>query len=101
LFFTFWMNAGNVLDLADAVQHAQHRLVRAAVERTVEPGHRSRERAERIRLRRADHPHGGRRAVLLVVRVQDEQDVQRALEHRVGAVLLHADPEQHVQEVAV
>ena len=34
-----------------------------------------------------------------MVGVQDEEHVERALEDRIRPVLLHADPEQHVQEV--
>ena len=47
----------------------------------------------------ADHPHRGGRAVLLVVGVQDEEDVERPGDHRiaVGDVLERA--EHHVQEV--
>ena len=48
----------------------------------------------------ADAAHGARAAVLLVVGVQDEQHVERALEHRVHLVFQLRHPEQHVQEVA-
>ena len=50
-------------------------------------------------LRRADHADGGRRAVLLVVGVQDQQDVQRAGHLRVDLVGLGREPERHPQEV--
>ena len=65
----------------------------------VERRHRPRHGAVRVRAGAADHPHGGCRAVLLVVRVQDEEDVQRAHQSRGCLVLPPTDPEQHVQEV--
>ena len=49
--------------------------------------------------RRADRAHGAGRAVLLVVGVQDEQDLERALQHRIRLVLA-ADAEHHVDVVA-
>jgi hypothetical protein len=39
-----------------------------------------------------------RRAVLLVVGVQDEQDLERALEHGIDVVAV-SDPEHHLEEV--
>jgi hypothetical protein len=81
-------------------QHPQHRLVGArqrAVERRRGAGHRG----VGVGVRAADDPHRGGAAVLLVVRVQDEQHVHRPLEHRVDLVLQLRHPEQHVQEVAV
>ena len=51
-------------------------------------------------MRAADAAHRAGAAVLLVIGVQDEQHVERALEHRVDLVLQLRHPEQHVQEVA-
>ncbi len=48
---------------------------------------------------RPDHAHRGRRAVLLVVRVQDEQHAQGADGLRVADVGLGRDGEHHPQEV--
>ena len=81
-------------------EHPQHGLVRAAVQRAVERRRGAGERRIRIGLRAADAAHRARAAVLLVIGVQDEQHVERALEHRVRPVLQLGHLEQHVQEVA-
>lgn len=57
------------------------------------------DRGEHVRLRGADQAHGGGRTVLLVVRVQDEQLVERGDDDRVQLVLLGGDREGHAQEV--
>lgn len=57
------------------------------------------DRGEHVRLRGADQTHGGGRAVLLVVRVQDQQLVERVDDDRVQVVLLRRDREGHAQEV--
>ena len=92
--------AGHVVDVPDLVQHAQHRLVRAAVQRSVQRGRRAGHRRVRVHLRAADRAHRAGAAVLLVIGVQDEEHVERALQHRVHLVLQLGHPEQHVQEVA-
>ncbi len=51
-------------------------------------------------MRAADAAHRVGAAVLLVIGVEDEQHVERALEHRADLVLELRHPEQHVQEVA-
>ena len=93
------MKAGHVLDVADLVEHAQDGLVGAAVQRAVERRDAGRDGRERVDVRRADAANGARRAVLLVVGVQDQQDLERALQHRVRLVAA-ADLERHVDEVA-
>ena len=84
----------------DPAQHPQDLLVGAAVQRAVERGDAGRDRRVRVDLRGADRAHRARRAVLLVVGVQDEQDVQRPLEPRIGLVLELGHLEQHREEVA-
>ena len=80
------MKAG-ILSLApDLPKHPQHRLVGAAVQRPVERRDGGGRRGIRIRLRGPDAAHGRRRAVLLVVGVQDEEHLERALQHRVHLV---------------
>ena len=93
------MKAGTFCDVADLVEHPQHRLVRAAVERPVQRRDSGGNGRERIDLRRADAAHRVRRRVLLVVGVEDEQDLERPLQHRVRLVA-PADLEGHVDEVA-
>ena len=51
-------------------------------------------------MRTADTTHGGGRAVLFVVRMQDEEDVERALERRIRPILQFRGAEQHVQEIS-
>ena len=79
------MKPGTLLHRADLVQHAQHRLVGAAVQRPVERRRRAGQRRVRIDVRAADAAHRAGAAVLLVIGVQDEEHVERALEHRVAA----------------
>ncbi len=90
----------DVLGVADAAEHPQDRLVGAAVERAVEGRGRGGERDVGVGLGGADGPGGARRAVLLVVRVEDEENVERPLEDRVGRVVLLPHAEEHVEEVA-
>ena len=90
----------DVVDRADLLQHPQHGFVRAAVQRTVERRGGAGQRRVRIDVRAADVAHRARRAVLLVIGVQDEQHVERPLERRVRLVLQLGHLEQHVQEVA-
>ena len=91
---------GHVGGRSDFLQHAQHGLVRAAVQRPVEGRGRAGDRRVGVGVRAADAAHDAGAAVLLVIRVQDEQDVERALEHRMRMVLELGQLEQHVQEVA-
>ena len=83
----------------DPVEHPQHGLVGAAVQRAVERGGAGGDRRVRVDLRRADVAHRGGRAVLLVVGVQDEQHVERLRQPRVRLVLQLGHLEQHREEV--
>ena len=94
------MNAGTCSIDPISVEHPQHRLVRAAVQRPVERRRRAGQRRIRIGVRAADAAHRVRAAVLLVIRVQDEQHVQRAFEDRMRLVSRLGHLEQHVQEVS-
>ena len=78
---------GNVVHAPDPPEHAQDCFVGTAVERPVERCDSRRYGRVGIDLRGADAPDGARRAVLLVIGVQDEEDVERAFEPGVGAVL--------------
>ena len=85
---------------ANLEQHAEDGLVRAAVERAVEGRDRAGGRAVRVDFRGSDRTHRVRRAVLLVVGVQDEQHLERPLEHRVRHVFHFGRAVHHLQEVA-
>ncbi|MCY1526039.1 hypothetical protein D9M68_610420 [compost metagenome] len=84
----------------DVVQHVQCRFVGAAVGRAPQARHAGCNGREGVGARRAAQAHGRGRGVLLVVCVQDEDAVERALEHRVHLVLFARRGEHHVQEVA-
>ena len=68
----------HVVDAADLAQHAQHGFVGAAVQRAVQRRGGTGDRDVRIGARAADVAHHVGRTVLLVIRVQDEQHVERA-----------------------
>ncbi len=89
----------DVLRVPDLVEHAQDCLVCAPVERPVQGGDPRRHRGERIDVGRSHAADGARRAVLLVVGVQDQEDLERPLEDGVRLVPA-ADLERHVDEVA-
>ena len=91
---------GHVLEGADLLEHAQDGFVGAAVQRSPERRGRSRNRRIRVDVRAADDSHRGGAAILLVIGVQDEEHVERALENGVRLVLQLGHLEQHVQEVA-
>mmetsp|Transcript_34533 Transcript_34533/g.87294 ORF Transcript_34533/g.87294 Transcript_34533/m.87294 type:complete len:473 (+) Transcript_34533:703-2121(+) len=91
---------GDGLHLADARQHAQHGLVGAAVQRAVQRAHRACHGRVHIHARGRQVARGGSGAVHLVLRVQDEHDVQCA--HELGVRLVGAAAVaaiQHVHEV--
>ena len=90
---------GDVVDRLDPAQHPQHRLVGAAVQRAVERGDPGRDRGVGVDVGGADRAHRVGRAVLLVVGVEDEEDVERPGEPRVGLVLRLGHLEQHREEV--
>ena len=90
----------DVLLGADPAQHPQHRLVGAAVQRPVEGGDAGRDRRVGVDLRGADRAYRVRRAVLLVIGVQDEEDVQGLLQPGIRLVLELGHLVEHVEEVA-
>jgi hypothetical protein len=85
--------------VADLGEHLDHLLVGAAVAAPPERVDARRHRREQVHHRRADQAHGARRAVLLVVGVQDQQQIERLLDHRIDVVGLARRREHHVQEV--
>ncbi len=90
---------GDVLYVADLPEHPKDRLVRTAVERAVERGDRARDARVRVRLGGTDAAHDARRAVLLVIGMQDEEDVERLLENRIHDVLRLGHLPEHREEV--
>ena len=79
---------------ADALEHPEHGLVGAAVQRAVERGDAGADRRVRVDLARADRAHRVGRAVLLVVGVQDEQHLegldQRGSGSYLGSLILNS-----------
>ncbi len=84
---------------ADFVEHVQHLLVRAAVQRTIQRRRRSRHCRVRINMRTADTTHRVRTAILLVIGVQDEQNIERLHQRRVRLVLWFRHAPQHAHEI--
>jgi len=68
--------------------------------RAPQTGNARRDARERIGARGACQTHGRGRCVLLVVGVQDEDAIERALDHRVHLIGLGGDTEGHLEEIA-
>jgi hypothetical protein len=90
----------DLLHVADLFEHVNDGFVRAAVQRARERGGSRGDGGVGVGVRAADLPYRGRRAVLLVIRVQDEQHVERALERGVRLVAELGHLEEHRQEVS-
>ena len=80
-------------------QHAQDRLVGAAVQRPVEGGDAGGDRRVGVDVGGADAAHGVGRAVLFVVGVEDEEHVERLRERFLGDVFVFRFLEHHREEV--
>ena len=83
----------------DPPQHPQHRLVGAAVQRPVERRDAGRDRRVGVDVGGADAAHRVGRAVLFVVGVEDEEDVERLRERLLGDVPVFGLLEHHREEV--
>jgi hypothetical protein len=83
-----------------SLQHVQAGLVGTAVRGAPQAGHARSDGRKRVGARRAAQAHGGGGGVLLVVGVQDEDAVQRALDDRVDGVVFARRGEHHAHEVA-
>ena len=81
-------------------QHVQAGFVGAAVGRAPQAGHAGGDGRKRVGARGGAQAHGRGGGVLLVVGVQDEDAVQRALDHRVDHVVFARRAEHHAHEVA-
>ena len=85
--------------LEDAVEHLEDRRVGATVQRAGEGVDARGDGVEEVGVGRADESHRRRRAVLLVVGVQDEELVE-GLDHvGVDVVVRRRDAERHPEEV--
>ena len=85
--------------LVDLLEHLEHCDVRPAVERPPQGADARGTRGEEVGLARADDAHRRGAAILLVVGVQHQDQVQGLDDLRVGDVLLVGHREHHVQEV--
>ena len=83
----------------DPLEHFDHLHVRPAVQRSPQGADARGARGKHIGLGRAHQPHGRGAAILLVVGVQDEDQVQRVLHFPRHDVLAVGDREHHVQEI--
>src|SRR6185503_181922 len=89
----------DVLGVLDLLDHVQHGLVGAAVQRSVQRRDARRDRRERVHLGRAHRAHRARGAILLVVRVEDEQHFERFREDRIRLVLRLRHAGHHREKV--
>ena len=85
---------------SEVLEHLEDALVGAAVERSPERADACRNRGVDVGVRGADHTHGRRRAVLLVIRVKDKQCVDRLLDSGVDGVIVAGASVHHLEEVA-
>src|ERR1041384_3123942 len=83
-FFTFSMKAGMFFLSAISPSISSTASLAPAGGRPVGPRDPRRDRRERVHVRGADAAHRAGGAVLLVVGVEDQEDLQRALHPRVG-----------------
>jgi hypothetical protein len=88
-----------VARVVDLLEHLQHGVVGAPVQRAEERVDAGRDRREEVGVAGADDPHRGRGAVLLVVGVQHEQHVEHAGGERIHVVPGGRHAERHAQEV--
>src|SRR5208282_1328178 len=93
-------HVGNILDRAYFHQPADSLLVCASVEWAVELRDCRGRCCVWIGLRAADRAHRVGRAVLVVVRVQDEEQVERAFQDGIRFVLRLSHLEKHREEIA-
>ena len=77
----------------------EHGLVGATVRRAPQRGDAGRDRRVGIG-RAAGKAHGRGAAVLLMVGVQNEQQVERLCRHRIDLIVRCGDGKQHVQEIS-
>ena len=85
--------------LPQLAEHLEHGLVGAAVQGAGQGVDAGRDRVEEVRLGRTDEPHRRGRAVLLVVGVQDEEQVEGLGDRRIDLVGLGRVAERHAHEV--
>ena len=90
---------GDIVLVADLVEHVENGFVGAAMRRAPERGDAGGDAGKRVRARRAGEPHRRGGGVLLVVGVQDEDLVHRAGEDRVHHIILGRYGKAHMQEV--
>ncbi|MNH94192.1 hypothetical protein D3C73_468080 [compost metagenome] len=89
----------DVRNIADFIEHGQYGFVRTAVGRAPQCSDTGGDTGERVGARRTRQAHGGRRGVLLVVGMEDEDPVHGLGEYRADRFDLARGVEHHVQEV--
>ena len=99
LVFRLFDVLADLADITDLFEHVEHGFIGAAVCRAPQRGNAGSNSRVRVRAGAACHAHRRRRAVLLVIGVQDEQQVERLRCDRVNLVGLGRHGKQHVQQV--
>ena len=90
----------DVLHRLDGLEHVEHGLVGTAVSGTPQGCGTGRDAGKGIGTRAACQAYGRGRCILFVIRVQNEQDVQRLLRQRIHHIVLTGCGEHHVQQIA-
>ena len=83
----------------DSLQHRHASLVGPAVQRAPQSTDAGRYRGEQIRIRRTDHPHGRGAAILLMVGVDNEEQIERIDIVRVRLERFGRHREHHPQKI--
>ena len=86
--------------LMDLIEHFEDFNIRPAMERTPEGTHAGRDAGKHVGFAGADHADGAGGAILLVIGMEDENEVQGVLDFRIGLVIVVGHREHHVKQVA-
>ena len=85
--------------VANLIEHAQNRFIRATVQRTSKGAHTGRNRCIQVRLRGADQTNGRGRTVLFVISMKNQQHIECSNNRRINVVRLIGHAEGHADEV--
>ena len=88
-----------VMLVVDGLEHLHHRCVGTAVQRTPQSTDASRDRRKNVGLAAGHNSHRRCTAVLLVIRMQNQQHVQSLHKDRIHLVLFSRHRKHHVQEI--
>ena len=99
LVFDLFDKFGDVLLVADAVEHLQHLLIGAAMRRPPQRGDARGDTGERVGAARSGVAHRCGRRILFVIGMQDEDTIERSRDDRVDFVFFARHGECHMEEI--